>query len=153
MATTFIQQPNVAISPDGEQIVYTAKGSGRQRLFVRHLDEFESRPLSGTEDGRSPFFSPDGRSIAFLTSRQLKRLSLETGAVAAVCDILPLAIGGTWLPDDTILFTPSPVSGLVRVPAAGGEPKTASKNAGRFGLLFPRSLPGTRSILVAGREG
>lgn len=152
-ATTFIQQPNLAISPDGKCIVYTAKESGRQRLFVRRLDEFESHPLPGTEDGRNPFFSPDGQSIAFLTSRQLKRLSLETGAVATVCDVLPLAIGGTWLPDDTILFTRAPGSGLMRVAVSGGEPAPVSKPAGRVGHLFPRPLPGARTILVAALEG
>ena len=60
--------PDIALSPDGSTIVYIAKtGSGPWQLYVRRLDQLEGRPLSGTDNGVMPFFSPDGRWIGFLT--------------------------------------------------------------------------------------
>ena len=40
----------------------------------RSLDEAAATPLAGTEDGRHPFWSPNGRSIGFATASQLKRM-------------------------------------------------------------------------------
>ena len=55
----------VAISPDGTRMVYAAN----QQLYLRSMSELTSRLIAGTEnsfgfDG-GPFFSPDGRSVAF----------------------------------------------------------------------------------------
>ena len=43
----------VSISPDGSQLVYVAN----EQLYLRNLDQMESRPIQGTEGGpRNPFF-------------------------------------------------------------------------------------------------
>ena len=59
----------VAISPDGTQVVYAARVPGAPRetrqLYVRHVGELEAVPVRGTEGGSGPFFSPDGQSIGF----------------------------------------------------------------------------------------
>ncbi|MGD8361663.1 MAG: protein kinase, partial [Gemmatimonadota bacterium] len=54
-----------ALSPDGRQLVYAARRQGRNQLFLRPLDRDESSPIPGTENGRDPFFSPDGRWVGF----------------------------------------------------------------------------------------
>jgi serine/threonine-protein kinase len=101
----------VAISPDGERIAYTANLDGAKRLYVRELDETESMALAGTENAWHPFFSPDGEWIAFLVpgspaSRQgrLMKISVEGGAPLDLCHAFPPA-GGAWLEDGTIVFT------------------------------------------------
>jgi len=51
-------RPDIAVSPDGTQIVYTAStpdGSGSQ-LYLRTVDHRESVPLQGGENGVHPFF-------------------------------------------------------------------------------------------------
>jgi serine/threonine protein kinase len=67
--------PNLAISPDGTQIVYKVFEAGGARLYVRNIGSLAGQPIPGTEDAVSPFFSPDGRWLAFFASKELKRVS------------------------------------------------------------------------------
>jgi serine/threonine-protein kinase len=48
----------LAISSDGETIVFKAIEDGVQRLYRRPLDDEEIRPIEGTDGGELPFFSP-----------------------------------------------------------------------------------------------
>ena len=57
-----------ALSPDGQALVFSADG----QLWLRSLDAETARPLAGTENGLRPFWSPDGRSIAFISDDALK---------------------------------------------------------------------------------
>jgi Tol biopolymer transport system component len=50
----------VAISPDGRQLAYVAGRNRERRLYLRSLDQFDSKPLTGTEGADLPLFSPDG---------------------------------------------------------------------------------------------
>src|SRR5213078_1250110 len=63
-ADKFTTEPpgaNVAISPDGSRIIYTATREGVPELVVRRIDRLEASPIAGTEGGGDPFFLPDGR--------------------------------------------------------------------------------------------
>src|SRR5262245_46686454 len=54
----------LALSPDGSRLVFTARDSRNEdQLWIRSLDELESRVLPGTEGGVTPFWSPDGRHV------------------------------------------------------------------------------------------
>ena len=68
-----------------------------------------------------PFFSPDGKWLAFFTSRQLKRVSIAGGAPVLICDVATVGRGATWGPDGNIVFAAFD-AGLMRVNADGGEP-------------------------------
>src|SRR5262249_5125857 len=58
----------LAISPDGRRIAFAAPdSSGRTMLWVRALDSAAAQPLAGTDGAMTPFWSADGRSIAFFT--------------------------------------------------------------------------------------
>ncbi len=55
-----------AVSPDGRHVAFAGVSSGgSRRLWIGPLESPEARPLSGTESAVGPFWSPDGRSIAF----------------------------------------------------------------------------------------
>jgi len=111
------------ISPDGTQLVFSAIGGGAgSRLWIRRMDEFTARPLEGTDGATFPFWSPDGRSIAFFTSTDLKRIDLDGGAVLTVATAPHGSRGGSWSKNGTILYTPGYLDGLMRVPASGGAP-------------------------------
>ena len=56
---------SLAISPNGDLLVYSARdGAGTPEpdswLYSRRLDQARAEPITGTEGGSSPFFSPDG---------------------------------------------------------------------------------------------
>src|SRR5262249_16926435 len=50
---------SMALSSDGQRIVFSAIAEGRPQLWLRSFDSGTSRPLPGTEGGTSPFWSPD----------------------------------------------------------------------------------------------
>ncbi len=51
---------NIAVSPDGQSIVYVANN----QLYLRAMGDIEARPIQGTnQDVNTPFFSPDGKWI------------------------------------------------------------------------------------------
>jgi hypothetical protein len=78
--------------------------------------------LAGTEGARDPFFSPDGRWIAYVAGGKLRRVPADGGIPQTICDAGE-GRGGSWGPDDTIILSPGVTSGLFAVPAAGGTPE------------------------------
>jgi serine/threonine protein kinase len=80
----------LAISPDGRRVVYLARQSDGTQLYLRELDNFDARPLPGTENAQMPFFSPDGEWIGFFARRKLRKLSLNGESPLALADVPPL---------------------------------------------------------------
>ena len=138
------------LSPDGRTLAFAARARERDPsyLYVRQLDQLSATRLAGTDDARSPFFSPNGQSIAFFAEGKLKRVAVVGGAVVTLCDA-PAGRGGSWAEDDTITFQPNIGAGnasLARVSAAGGAP-TIMKSEQNGRPRFPQVLPGGRAVL------
>jgi len=141
-----------AISPDGKTIAYAA-GRTREtsRLYLRTLDSFAVRAVESSGAASMPFFSPDGRSVAFFATGKLWRALVAGGAPIPVASA-PQPWGGTWCQDDTIVFVPSLSAGLWRVLAAGGTPVQLTKPddaAAGYAHAHPQRLPGTDEVLFA----
>ena len=139
----------LAVSPDGSQLVYEGKADGGQSiLYLRSMREGEGRPIRGTEGADTPFFSPDGKWIAFVADRKVKKIPLSGGSAATVCDLPgPQIRGGAWGGDDTIVLG-STFGGLVRIPAAGGSPQPLTKVAPNEGShRWPHFLPDGDHVL------
>ena len=64
-----IGRPSLAISRDGRYLVYVVERGETRSLKLRALDQFESRPIAGTEGAFAPFFSPNGEWIGFFTDK------------------------------------------------------------------------------------
>jgi serine/threonine-protein kinase len=91
-----------SLSPDGRYLVYQARESAGHALYLRDLSSRDTRRLNGTENGYGPFFSPNGRWIAFFSGNLLKRVSIEGGEAVTMTEATNSA-GGTWLGNDTIV--------------------------------------------------
>ena len=136
----------LAISPDGQQIV-VAPSFGPQQpspLWLRPLASTSGRLLTGTEGASFPFWSPDGQSIGFFADQKLKRLDVNSQAIQILADA-PVARGGAWQANDTILFAPNATGPLSRVPATGGQPTVAThlqkgQNDHRAPFILPDGL-------------
>ena len=140
------------ISPDGQTVVFVlSNADGRSRLYVRRLDSLKAVLLEGTEDAMSPFFSPDGRSIAFFTPGKLKKIPVGGGAVETLCDA-PGGRGGSWGADGTIVFQPTSASAslLHSVPAEGGTPIPIGATGRDVARRWPQILPSGRAVLYSG---
>jgi hypothetical protein len=91
-----------------------------RKLWIRSLDSVEAHELPGTEAATYPFWSPDGRSLAFFADGKLKLVNIAGGPPLTIADTV-FPRGGSWGEDGTILFTPQVSGGMARVPAAGGK--------------------------------
>ncbi len=142
---SFIDQPILAVSPDGRLVAMTAgnDSAAQDMIVVRYLDQNETVQIAGTEGTGEMFFSPDGSSLGFFADGKLKRASVNGGSVVNLADA-PTPRGGVWLPDGSILFAPQYASGLWRVAATGGVPELlldldSAKNERTF--RFPHTTP------------
>ncbi len=147
--------PSAALSPDGRRLAFTALDpSGKATLWLRSLDGLALRSFPGTENARFPFWSPDGRSIAFFSNQRLRRVEADGGSPQTICRS-GLGFGGTWGPDGTILFSPIFGAGISAVPAAGGEPVLATTLVAARGdsaHLWPVFLPDGRHFVLIARN-
>ena len=140
---------SMAWSPDGRTIVFSALQGERQQLYVRGIDQLAATPMSGTEGGGAPFFSPDGRWVGFWSVGALKKTPTDgSGPATTICEV-PAMFGASWGANNTIIFSRAQ-QGLWRVSADGGTPeRIAAPDIGKGELkyLLPQILPGDRTVI------
>ena len=146
---------SVALSPDARSVVFLTEDSGRKRgLWLRPLDELSPKLLSSAGAERYPFWSPDGRMIAFFESGRLRRIDVGGGPAQTICES-GIGMGGSWGSSGTIVFTSDFGTGLLAVSAAGGKPAPATTldlARGDVAHLLPVFLPDGRHFVFAARN-
>lgn len=152
-APSLIAHPAVTISPNGQLIVYVGGAPGASRLFVRRLDQFEAVPLPGTDGAHGPFFSPDGRWVAFFAGGQVKKVAIDGGGEAQVLCATATGVGGAWLSRGEIVFAPSWTGPLMRVSASGGAPALAAAPAAGYSYRWPDRIDDRTIIATRWRSG
>ncbi len=146
----------LALSPSGDRFAFGAQADGVTLLYVRAMDQLDPVALAGTENATTPFFSPDGRWIAFFADGKLKKISLDGGAPLTLCDVGTDPRGGAWGPDDTIVFASAGNSALFRVSAGGGTPKPVTEidyTSGETAHRWPEFLPSGKAVLFTAFRG
>ena len=137
---------DIIISADGTRLAYVSQN----RLFTKQLDQARAAELSGTEGAYAPFFSPDGRWIAFFAPGKLKKISVEGGAAIPLSDCPGTARGGSWGEDGSIIAALTGTGGLSRIPTAGGAPVPITELDRQHGEIthrWPQILPGGKAVL------
>jgi serine/threonine-protein kinase len=141
-----------AISRDGRLIAYSAGRSvATSQLYLRALDDFVPHAVPGSAGAVYPFFSPDGRTIAFFAGGKLQRAPVAGGAPTAIAPA-PNPWGGSWGDDGRIVYNPSFPAGLWRVSSDGGTPEQLTKPDGAdagYAHVFPQHVPGTADVLFS----
>ena len=135
-----------ALSPNGRHIVFVASADGRQRLWLRALNEVDAQAMTGTDGAAYPFWSADSRSTGYFASRKLYRIDVG-GGPQELADA-PVGRGGTWNASGTILFAPADDGPLMRIAAAGSEPSAVTPlDPGQTCHQSPQFLPDGRHFL------
>jgi eukaryotic-like serine/threonine-protein kinase len=119
---------DIALSPDGRTLAMVAY-SGQANYYVLWMHEVGGRrtnSIDGTQGATYPFWSPDGKFVAFFADGKLKKVHVSGGQPQVLCDA-PNGRGGTWNRDGVIVFTPDGLGGLFRVSSSGGSPVGMTK--------------------------
>jgi serine/threonine-protein kinase len=118
----------MAISSEGDFVVYSAIEEypgplAKPQLHLRRIDQLEAKPIPGTEGGVNPFLSPDDRWVGFWADNHLKKVRVEGGVPAILCDSWGI-FGASWGRDNSIVFAEESNDCLTRVSANSGKPET-----------------------------
>jgi serine/threonine protein kinase/Tol biopolymer transport system component len=142
----------LALSPDGRRMVFSAVAQGQTSLWVRALADAEAVKLRGTEDATYPFWSPDGRFVAFFADGRLKTVPVGGGTVVVLCEAAG-GVGGSWNDQNVILFADVLHRRLQRVSASGGVPTDLTNLSPETDEvdLFPQFLPDGRNFIYIAR--
>ena len=64
---------DIALSPDGKWLAFTAATGSRVQLWLRSLEGDDATPLENTDGASLPFWSPDSRFVGFFAGGKLRR--------------------------------------------------------------------------------
>ena len=137
--------PVFAVSPDGRHTAIATAGA----IWLWTNNSGEAHRLDDTEGGTAPFFSPDGRRIAFFAAGELRGVPL-TGGPASTIAHAAAGTAGSWGRGDIIVFNRwlGSEAGLWSVPARGGVPQLVAGATKPTELrAFPTFLPDGRHYL------
>jgi eukaryotic-like serine/threonine-protein kinase len=140
------------VSPDGTRIA-SSDAFGVGSAWLSSIDSSNAQKLQGTEGAMSLFWSPDGRSLGFVTDDRVQRLDLNSPGSPPWTVATPAnaTAGAAWSPQGIILFQELQAgSGLSRISAGGGVPAPATHlNAARKEIVhrYPQFLPDGRHFI------
>ena len=152
-----------AFTPYGARIVYVQEG-GEARIWIQDLEKQEAYEVQGTPGAGRPFWSPDSEFVGFGEGRELRKISLQSGAITTVCSLPQVENrqgmqeprgyrGGAWsLDGETIVFSVLR-QGIYEVSASGGAPRLIVDVPDSRSISFLDAPTGERILLYASRTG
>ena len=107
---------DIAISHDGRQLAYSSSAGS---IVVRALESLDSTRLENLgPEVHNVTFSPDGKTLAFLTGGSLHTVSIDGGTVEMLADVGQYTDGDLEWTGAGFLLVANP-RGLLRVPSSG----------------------------------
>ena len=158
---------SIAISGDGQNLAYIAVDTlidARPRIYCKRLGtSAAATSIAGTEGAYDIFFSPDDRSLAFVSEGRLKTTDLEGRTVTELCEVT-FPIGGVWSDDEDIYVGDHFGDRLIAVHSSGREAPVMRTQwrdrgfrwlealSGDHGLLFTRPHAGLKYLNLSSGE-
>jgi Tol biopolymer transport system component len=133
-----------ALSPDGQQIVFSSIRSGQMDVWISQTDGSNLRRLT-SNGGAEPRWSPDGKQIAFVSSRfgqsDIYVLSLSTGRMQRLTSDRATHLKPSWSRDGRFIYFSSDRAGdragrsqIWKAPAEGGDPVQITRHGGLYAV-------------------
>src|SRR5262249_28989073 len=136
---------HMALSRDGSMLVFVfpEEKSGLPVLYVTRIGSSTGTVLSETEGASYPFWSPDGKYIAFFAKGKLVKIPSSGGTPQALASV-STPRGGSWGRRDVIIYSPDAGSAIWRInpDGTGAAPVTetlrrAEENTHRWPVFLP----------------
>jgi serine/threonine protein kinase len=139
-----------AISPDGRQLAYIPSDG---KVWVQRLDEYSPRPMPGTEEVQSLFWSPDSRFLGLATKNRLKRLEPAVGRVETLCDVQP-GLYYSWNKDAVVLGARlnEPITRVNLGDCKQASVTELDSGHGEVWQFYPTFLPDSRRFLYLSKS-
>jgi serine/threonine protein kinase/Tol biopolymer transport system component len=163
-----IHATRAAISKDGKTVIIVGnprKPDGtdepRARVYTRRLDDYEFKPIPGTDGVQNGTQSPDGRWLAFIATGSDQSTQLRIAKVPVDGSSPPVVLSDwsedwdpnvVWLEDGDILVGSSQGTKFFRLPTNGGAPTSPMAiDTGSASSLraFGQGLPGDRGVFFS----
>jgi serine/threonine protein kinase/Tol biopolymer transport system component len=148
-----------AVAPDGHLVAFAGRdAAGTTQLFIQSLADRNAQVVRNSEGARYPFFSRDGKWLAFFANGQLKKLAVPDGPVHAQCRSDIVVRDPEWAADGSIVFADmgdARPGGLRRLPADCGEVSIVTQldgSAGETRQFFPQVLDGGAILFTTRRD-
>ena len=149
----------VSWSPDAKEIAFHRFRGEKRQTFVSPVDGGVATPVTdGTEDERSPEWSPDGRQLLLLanwgTHPALHVVTRGADGRWSKPRTLPIVIGtdtvtsglSDWSPDGRFLACGCGEGGIVIAPVEGGSARRLSSPFSSAGWAFPQWSADGRTV-------
>jgi Tol biopolymer transport system component len=165
--TPYTDDPfSFALSPDGQTLVIqVTTPEGKQQLWRQPVDASKKpEPIAGTDGAgvnAMPFFSPDGKSIAYFANQKLWQIDRAGGTPRPLADA-PTPQGGSWGRGGAIVISGRGISTPIEAirdgrvtgvtPARGFLVAPAFIDDTRF-LYFSRNNRGGGAIQIGSLDG
>jgi hypothetical protein len=146
--------PLIAGSPDGTRVAYCVEQDDQSWIHIHAVEELDSIRLPGTEDGRAPFFSPDGKRIGFQARKSLKVVAADGNSPAIeICEVVSSNFSACWSANGIEIIYSTP-QGLRIVSLTGEERSLTTRNveAGEVEHLQP-TMAGADHVLFTVATG
>jgi serine/threonine protein kinase len=134
----------LAISPDG-RFVATVGVPGDSRVHLRDLTTFAAVPVEGSEDARTPFFSPDGARLGFWSRGVLRSTPTAGGPLTEIAR-MGAVNGADWITDEVIVAS-GRVTPLMTIDVASGDVAPLTETAPTAFHENPERLTGGAGVL------
>ncbi|MFO0963691.1 MAG: protein kinase [Phycisphaerales bacterium] len=151
----------LAIGPGGDRLAFVVYSGSKSFLCIREFSASDSRVLTETEGCITPFFSPDGKWIGYVSRGKLFKVPAQGGPPLTICEVTQSS-SFAWLDDGTIVWGGGN-AGLWRVRSEGGKPQqiaavgpqTKPPEGGLpvLGFDVPVAIPGADYILCCSWNG
>jgi Tol biopolymer transport system component len=141
---------SMAVSPEGDYVVYYAEQGDSSELWFRSLMDATARRIDGTRDAWNPALSPDGRRLAFLRATDsdvtVEVVPIEGGTPTVLARSDDTFAHLQWLADGRLLLVEADGNRARWIDPGGGPTTTLDIQY----CILASALPDPESLLCGG---